>query len=523
MSIHLLIVDDEQITRDGLREMIPWGKYGIDRISATSNGKRALEIAKREPPDILLTDIRMPKMDGIELTRQIREFSPACRVLFISAYSDKDYLKSAIDLKVEQYIEKPINLEQVEQMAGALARQIRSHRMYKENEDALLHGLIATEPLVGQQIARALIDPESDLEALYQNYGKVYFTWQEKDWYTPVCLQPMCAQPEKRRELLVRTEQFLDHYTKLPVVSYYAGIQQGGGIILLFHRPRRRDLAQTLLPDLSEAIRGQGSGFSLGLGPECTALTQLPAAWLQAAATAENSFYVGAGSVLTQPPQGGELCGEEAEKLLTRALQSDDPVQAAESLCDLLADRQYSNVQQIKGYLYKLCWRLFREGGAETEPVARDAFFCLTLPEVRELLRQGAAGKKVLQEVKAEDPRVLRTVHCVLRRFPERELSIRTVAEEVGLSQNYLCTLFRQQTGKTLNDFILHVRLENAKDMLCHTQLRLYEISERVGIADPNYLSFVFKRETGVTPSAYRAEWNKKRGAAGSLRQKDAW
>ena len=83
----------------------------------------------------------------------------------------------------------------------------------------------------------------------------------------------------------------------------------------------------------------------------------------------------------------------------------------------------------------------------------------------------------------------------------------------MGLSQNYLCTLFRQQTGRTLNDFILHVRVETAKELLTDTQMKLYEISNRVGIADPNYLSFVFKRDTGVTPSAWRSDRRGRRGS----------
>ena len=101
MSIHLLIVDDENLTRDGLRTMIPWKKYGVDMISTASNGAAALTIAKKNPPDILLADVRMPKMDGITLAKEIHKLLPHCKIVFISAYSDKEYLKSAIQIQAK--------------------------------------------------------------------------------------------------------------------------------------------------------------------------------------------------------------------------------------------------------------------------------------------------------------------------------------------------------------------------------------------------------------------------------------
>ena len=506
MSIHLLIVDDEQITRDGLREMIPWGRYGINRISATSNGKRALEIAQDDPPDILLTDVRMPKMDGIELARQVRVLVPDCRILFISAYSDKDYLKSAIDLKAEQYIEKPINIEQVEHIASVLARSIRSRRMQRENEDALLHGLIATEPLVEHTIALALVDPESNLEELYRTYGQLYFTWQQTDWYTPVCLRLMRPGRENQRSLLDRVERYLKQYQELPIVSFYAGLQGDGSVVLLFHRPRRQQLEKTLLPALYHTLwKEYNLPFVIGIGPECAELRQLPEAWHRAAATADGGFYGFSGDGFSREPRGGRLAREESDRLLKTVIHDEDYVDAAERLCDQLSDCQYANVYKVRELLYQIYWHFLQYTGNAKVPVEKEEFFCLTLEQIRALLRQGTVGVQILQELRTDDPRVLHAARCVLRHFSRRECSIRTIAEEVGLSPNYLCTLFRQQTGRTLNDFILHVRVETAKELLSGTQMKLYEISNRVGIEDPNYLSFVFKRDTGFTPSVWRS------------------
>ena len=101
----LLLVDDEELTRNGLLNHIDWNSLGISEIRAASNGQQALELFSSFSPDILLTDIKMPHVSGIELARQIRRDGYLCKIIFISGYAEKEYLKSAIDLKVEAYID----------------------------------------------------------------------------------------------------------------------------------------------------------------------------------------------------------------------------------------------------------------------------------------------------------------------------------------------------------------------------------------------------------------------------------
>lgn len=108
--IKLLIVDDEKRTRGGLVKCIPWEAMGIDVIEEAEDGVIALEVASRLQPDIVLCDIRMPRMNGIEFATLLREKLEECKIIFISGYSDKEYLKSAIKLKAVSYLEKPINI-----------------------------------------------------------------------------------------------------------------------------------------------------------------------------------------------------------------------------------------------------------------------------------------------------------------------------------------------------------------------------------------------------------------------------
>ena len=226
----------------------------------------------------------------------------------------------------------------------------------------------------------------------------------------------------------------------------------------------------------------------------------------QARAAAENCFYDGAEKILTQSSAGSSLSGEQESDLYEKTVQAADRMDAADRLCRELKRERYADVERVRALLYRVYLRLFYTSSEGVSPVAREDFSLMTLEQIHALFEQESVSRELLDELHTGDARVLRAADCVLRRFRQPELSIRAIAEEVGFSQNYLCTLFRQQTGSTLNDFILRVRLEAAKKLLRNTGLRLYEISSQVGIQDANYLSFIFKRETGMTPSAYRAE-----------------
>jgi two-component system response regulator YesN len=111
--MNLLLVDDEWITREGIIEKLPWDSLGVDKIEQADDGIHAMEAAERLKPDILLTDVRMPRMNGTELAYKIRERYPNCYIIFMSGYTDKEYMKAAINVSATAYVEKPIDLEEL--------------------------------------------------------------------------------------------------------------------------------------------------------------------------------------------------------------------------------------------------------------------------------------------------------------------------------------------------------------------------------------------------------------------------
>lgn len=124
--LNLIIVDDEERIRESIKRFIPWDEIGIGIVSTAKNGIEALEVAHKTPPHILLTDIRMPKMNGIELASRVRELYPSCKIIFLTGYADKEYLKSAIKLQAIDYIEKPVNRDEIKKtISDAVSRVLK--------------------------------------------------------------------------------------------------------------------------------------------------------------------------------------------------------------------------------------------------------------------------------------------------------------------------------------------------------------------------------------------------------------
>ena len=136
----LLIVDDEKLTRDGLMSNIDWKSLGIDAIAQADDGLHGYEAALAFQPDIILSDVRMPRMSGIEMAEKLQLVNPALSIIFMSGYSDKEYLKAAIKLKAVSYVEKPIDLEEVEQALRDVIRDIQNRTVRRMSESCFSMG-----------------------------------------------------------------------------------------------------------------------------------------------------------------------------------------------------------------------------------------------------------------------------------------------------------------------------------------------------------------------------------------------
>lgn len=504
MSIHLLIVDDEDLTREGLKNMIPWKKNGVDMISTASNGAAALAIAKRNPPDILLADVRMPKMDGIALAKEIHRLLPHCKIIFISAYSDKEYLKSAIQVQAKQYIEKPIVLSEVESMMYDIIHEIKAEKIEHDTAHDLVHGLQEAEELVEQYIVSSLISKELDLNLLYKKYGKLYFTWQEDTNCTPVCVIPLFTDKSDAILLKSKIAKFLDTCHEILLIDYFIGFYDDNQIALIIHLPERRTLISKLIPELMDSLnQSTGLAFSIGTGPSSHGIREIAGNYRIAQKIARSYFYRDSQRFFDLAPDGDILSDTESDHLYRQIDSGPDSISA---VCTHLKKQQYVNIPRVQDLLYRIYIRMLKRADTDEMPISQQDFYLLSLSHVTALLEQDSTRIRILHSINTEDFRILGVARFVLNHFDHCDLSIDMIAGQFGFTPNYLSTLFKQRTGQTLNNFIIYTRIEIAKNLLLYTNLKIYEICDRIGIHDPNYFSDLFKRTVSVSPTVFRIQ-----------------
>lgn len=520
-----LIVDDERMTRETLRGMVPWAALGIAEVDTARDGVDALEKVERRMPDLVVCDIRMPRMGGLELARRLRERDPGCGIIFLSGYSDKEYLKEAIRLHAADYLEKPVNLQEV---STAVERNVRAlrERASSQAEAARARKVLSDlEPLLREAFAAELCRPGVDLAALRQKH---------EPWVAgPFLAGPLrVAVVEAEREGgggAVLEERLREAVRALDEASSQAGAPAAFalgpdriGVVAVGDAVGDDGRMQRLLEEATTVIERSLGGVRLriGFGPGVASAAGAPSSCAGAVAALAMRFYAPEARFL-HPPSGRPrearaLLDDAALGELQAALAAGELDRAAAWL-DALAERARTAalpdprpVREAYGRALAALLGL--------APAWEPAEIRLEQERVREAVRaqRTLAGLAALADATlrrcfapgsggaAADRRIARIKDYIRAHHAEPDLLVETIAADAGLSESYLCTVFKQACGVTVKDHLTRVRLERAKELLRDTADKLQAVALQVGFRDANYFSTVFKREVGITPREYR-------------------
>ncbi len=504
MACTLAIVDDEQIVRNSLASIIDWHSLGISLLFTAKDGQDALTLMEKEVPDILLTDIKMPHMNGIELAMHVRTRYPSCHVIFLSGYTDKAYLKTAIHLKIESYIEKPVDVDELYKTMRGLASTICQGKPAPGDQPLILSNFAVTSYLVKQEIAVELITMQSGgYDTVHSRFFPLYFSWGKKDIYHIICIYPHIPDTPDAPTLSVIQDWLyasLDKPQAGSRLDYFLGQidTDAFGLILRAVDPGNlSDILRQLQKHISNNLHVM---VSMGISKPVEDALYIPHAWKQAKALCQRWFYLGKGILVdSETPHPEHLV-----PVLPPSWTEDLPATYRETreLFTHLEKTWVEDIDALQEVLYRLYISMM-DRTINSNTMNREDFKKLTLQETAETVLYGMHVLSTLGNDQY-DPKIKQAIHYILWNYADQNLSIPVIAGNVGITQNYLCALFKQNTGITINTFVGEVRIEKTKKLLRSTDLRLYEIAWKVGVPDANYLSSMFKKICGMTPSQYR-------------------
>lgn len=462
----VLVVDDDNMVRLAMKTMLDWNACGFALCGAAENGEQALRMAREKAPDLVITDVDMPGMNGLELLGQLRKNGPACEVLLLSNYNDFSYVRQglregALDYILKVELDQDTLLAALEKAAAALRRRraeggAAARQAEEPPEKApgpwpgpadlyyirVLGG--GARPLKQGAVQRVCAG------VLAAGGGITFQPLPQGDFFV---LDPARGAPPQQAARQIRTQLKL-------YLDYEAAVLFAPGL----RGPR--ELAEARRRLAAEADRMRQAR------PPAPQDLEQAQSWLR-----EFSF--------------AKYRGGEAELLA-----------ALDRVFEALP-RVFETEAQAKGYLQEQVTQgYWLMAGRER----------VSLPELVKRL-EGAGGYEALRrevdafareytrpQLRAEVRRVCGYIQANLA----QKLTLDELAAEAGLKKSYLCTLFKQSTGQSIGEYILNERLRRAERLLAETDLRICEIGLQVGIPDPLYFSKVFKRRYGVAPSQFK-------------------
>ncbi len=515
--MRILIVDDNHVERAGVRMLIESRRtsagafYGDLELLEAENGKQALEILNQEQVDILLSDIRMPFMTGLELASALRERGSDITIILLTAYGEFSYAQEAIRQRVSEYIMKPVDPEEFYEVLDRTIEKVRARKMAEEESvetrESLLRYYLQGYLLFGR---------EEDLLRLRQIEAETAAA-QQVDEISEV--------------MLLQTDKpvFAAHLDQATDIILHRTERDPGYLIteddtcLIFFFGRKTVNYRRIAGLISAAFEEQFNLHCyLAVSEEVKDPKDLPKICQDLETEMDSRFYLPDIRVLpAEDPDGeempGSVSGEKIQVILGRMrenIHAHDADELQEDADQLVLEmvREARNSQMYVRFIFsELLRELFKEMGADrsTEEVEaiEKVFRVDTIEEVREIFRQ--VIEEFRRNLAAGEETPQNAVHYLtnyIRYHLNEDLSADTLAEKVYLSPGYLSHLFKKETGQNLSRYIRSCRMEMAARLLLETDMKVVQIAEKAGFRNDSYFGQSFREYYGKTPETFRRE-----------------
>lgn len=522
-----IIVDDEEVIRNGLSEILDWESFGFTPVGTFSNGNSALAYLRKHPVDVVLADIRMPRLSGLDLARVLLTEKPDCYVVIMSGYDEFRFAQEAIDLNVFKYLLKPIKEEQLQKVFLRIrelleAPESRTKHVRKmdglrerDYEAWLSSGVVSDPPVV--------LDNVSDTSSSAK-YSVVLFepVLQIGAAEESVDLMGVCASLRR-----VIDEMCSEGIVRASIV------RDSVQLSVVFVLDRSPEFPRNAFAIATGEIASYDDVFlSAAVSKPVAGLRELPVAFRQAEAFLVHRMYLGLDRLIfpedcnkknveLMPNDSSGLYTSEDVDQLGRAIETHDTeVLSAtiKSLTDRWKSAAVTDPGLIEGTVISLITRVSERAAPSIKGVAslfpgdqqlrHELHGSLSLDEYERRLNRILLAVIRSVEEGADGPNVavVRAIKYIGEKF-DSDFSLDDVADAVGVSSGYLSRLFRKATGETFKSYVTRFRIQEAKRLLTGSTERVYEIARRTGYNDQHYFSEVFRKETGLSPREYRSRF----------------
>lgn len=528
----VMIVDDEVLARVGIKSLIDWGQHGFEVVGEAENGEKALKLAAETMPDIIITDIKMPMMNGVELIREAVLQEMDIRFIVLSSYDDFQYVKEAMRAGAEDYLIKlELQPEQLLEVLNSLKPLIDKDRAGKEEKPYPVH-LERSLSILRDNFLRELLIGRNYSREEVTGWAREYGLHLHEEQIVCYAIQPDSFEVYNKYThedvhlldfaMLNVVEEILPVYIK-----GYAVQTADREISVLITCSKGESLKREELHQLEASIIHAMKTYlnisvTMGLSGIHKGYPSIRQAYREASTAVARRFSFPPGSTISYDEvrdfQTVELELKEEMKELEKALLLEDPERVAHWIGTIngkIHATPYVSRENAAAFCSALLYMTESvfdgRRPAGNSSASREVYLHQKLSQISSLADLSlwfVELEEVLTEIMVsanESSRLIRSVKGYIQEHYSEEISLEILAHQMNISPNYLSNLFKKETGENLIEHVTRVRIGRAAELLKTTDLKIYEIGKRVGYENEHYFSRVFKKVTGISPNRYRA------------------
>ena len=526
----VLLVDDEEEVFQLIIKKLDWERMGFRIAGYARNGVEALEIAEELQVDVVMSDIKMPYMDGLTLCKKLKELYQSIKVIIFSGFDEFEYAKEAIKIEAEEYILKPINASELrevfERIRGNLDRELDE----KRNIDKLTEYYMESLPVLQENFYTSLIEGQIASDAIGQ-YAKNYQISLSGPFYVVTILH--ISSNAVGEEDAIRDATLLSMSVKKLAEESLAGkwdsrtVTYLGDIIVITQLADEESI--THFTDRMDRIckmakRVCKARVTAGIGHICNRPEQLSVSYQGAKNAISYRVLYGTTRAIniaeTDPQERGDIPweGPYIREIIKRIKMGETDALKTEirRFASQISGKRMS-LQKYRILIMELLTEIFRFGAnnqinldlifGENSDVYAQAMQ-LESPEALGSWLEDRCIRMQLQllEERRDTTKsfVARAIEYVKEHYGDQDLSIETICRFLNVSAAHFSTVFKKETGKTFINYLTDYRMREAVNLLLTENEKTYIIAQKVGYVDPNYFSYVFKKQFGMSPSKYK-------------------
>lgn len=523
MVYNVLLVDDEILDLEGMRQFIPWNELGMEVVEAANNAFTACDILEQHVIDIIVSDVSMPNMSGLELARIAIEKKPDIRIIFVSGYQDFSYVKQALSLKAYSYVLKPMDDHELIVALQKVRQDLDDDRKRRDVEEAYQHMI----PMAKNDLLIRLFEGEwevnrqAGMSKLVKSYGLDKLEWpirvavMELDYFNCFQEQDNLSLHQMSKDFLYEVNEIgkkhgMPHCYK---VSSYR-------VALLIHVQGM----EAFFEDIYASILGRFPvTMTVGVGEPIIALEQIHTSYRQAMEAVDGKMFIGRGNLIMYEKVSREPGMIDARMLDSRM----DTLFTAMKEYELVLiydeiEKLFQSVSRLRSKftIHNLAMYIIWKLDQQLKDVSEDLFDILgmelhsldillqfdTIKDIRSwlVLKAFEISEYLKGKSDSVNNKLIREIIQMMKDKMSENITLKDIAQQFSFSPNYLGYLFKEETGKAFSEVLIQLRMEKACELLKDPTSKIYEIASRVGYRYLPYFSRQFKEAYGMTPMEYR-------------------